>query len=48
MIFWQQGVGAMNIDMQAIAPLASRLGPDSQPFADRLVAALATLKEDQN
>lgn len=48
MIFWQQGVGAMNINVKAIAPLAPTLDPDWRLFADRLVAALATLKEERN
>ena len=48
MIFWQQGVGAMNTNVQAVAPPAPTLGPDWQPFADRLFAVLATLSEDQN
>ena len=38
----------MNTNLQAVAPPPHTLDRDWQPFADRLAAALATLKEDQN
>ena len=38
----------MNTNLQEVAPPAPSLGRDWQPFADRLAAALATLREDQN
>ena len=38
----------MNTNLQEVAPPAPSLGPDWQPFAECLAAALATLTEDQN
>ena len=38
----------MNPTLQEVTPPAPSLGRDWQPFADRLAAALATLREDQN
>ena len=38
----------MNTTLRDVAPSAPSIGPDWQPFVDRLAAALATLSEDQN
>lgn len=38
----------MNTSLQEVARPAPSLGPNWQPFADRLAAALKTLEEDQN